>query len=102
MNRSAATFCGVACLLLGTGTPDAHAQKPPYDAFPPADPPYYRVRYEASSKPGELAFAVNYTIWIPASVKTLRGVVVHHKLRILRSSPPASFHSRRLAESFPK
>ena len=24
-----------------------YAQQPPYDVFPPADPPYYRVRYEA-------------------------------------------------------
>ncbi|MCA9070028.1 MAG: hypothetical protein KDA84_13945, partial [Planctomycetaceae bacterium] len=53
------------------------AQQPPYDVFPPAKPPYYRVRYEASNKPGELIFPVNYTIWIPPNVKTLRGVVVH-------------------------
>ena len=25
------------------------AQQPPYDIFPPADPPYYRVRYEVST-----------------------------------------------------
>lgn len=53
------------------------AQQPPYDVFPPADPPYYRVRYEASTKPGELLFPVNYTIWIPPRVKELRGVIVH-------------------------
>ena len=53
------------------------AQQPPYDVFPPADPPYYRVRYEASTQPGELIFPVNYTIWIPQDVKTLRGVIVH-------------------------
>ena len=53
------------------------AQKPPYDVFPDADPPYYRVRYEASTQPGELIFPVNYTIWIPPNVTTLRGVVVH-------------------------
>src|SRR5262245_21933349 len=53
------------------------AQQPPYDVFPPADPPYYRVRYEASAKPGELRFAVNYTIWIPKDVKQLRGLIVH-------------------------
>src|SRR5262245_9949936 len=53
------------------------AQQPPYDVFPPADPPYYRVRYEASAQPGELRFAVNYTIWIPKDVKQLRGVIVH-------------------------
>ncbi len=53
------------------------AQQPPYDVFPPVAPPYYRVRYEASNKSGELIFGVNYTIWIPQNVKTLRGVIVH-------------------------
>jgi hypothetical protein len=53
------------------------AQQPPYDVFPPAGPPYYRIRYEASSEPGQLAFAVSYTIWIPKDVKSLRGVIVH-------------------------
>lgn len=53
------------------------AQQPPYDVFPPADAPYHRVRYEASAKPGELSFPVNYTLWIPPGVKTLRGVIVH-------------------------
>ncbi len=52
------------------------AQDPPYDVFPDADPPYFRVRYEASAEPGELAYAVNYTIWIP-EVPALRGVIVH-------------------------
>jgi hypothetical protein len=53
------------------------AQQPPYDVFPPADPPYYRVRYETSTSPGELIFPVNYTVWIPPGVKSLRGVIVH-------------------------
>ncbi|MBI1315142.1 hypothetical protein GC176_27945 [bacterium] len=53
------------------------AQQPPYDVFPDAAPPYYRVRYEASTQPGELIFPVNYTVWIPQKVKTLRGVIVH-------------------------
>ena len=53
------------------------AQAPPYDVFPEAKAPYFRVRYEASTKPGELAFPVNFTIWIPSDVKTLRGIVVH-------------------------
>ncbi|MBO0699680.1 MAG: hypothetical protein J2P46_14890 [Zavarzinella sp.] len=44
---------------------------------PPADPPYYRVRHEASDKPGELAYAVNSTVWVPPGVRALRGVVVH-------------------------
>src|SRR5262245_46869551 len=55
----------------------ALAQEPPYDVFPAADPPYYRVRYDGSAQPGELKFAVNYTIWIPSDVKTLRGVIGH-------------------------
>jgi hypothetical protein len=55
----------------------ARAQMPPYDSFPPAEPPYYRVRYEASTLPGGLAYPVNYTAWIPNEVKALRGVIVH-------------------------
>ncbi len=53
------------------------AQRPPYDVFPPAEPPYYRVRYEASTAPGELSYPVNYTVWIPPGAKSLRGVIVH-------------------------
>ncbi len=53
------------------------AQQPPYDLFPTADPPYYRVRYEASKQPGGLIYPVNFTIWIPKDVRVLRGVVVH-------------------------
>ena len=53
------------------------AQQPPYDLFPPAEPPWYRVRYEASTTPGDLAFPVKYTVWIPPGVKMLRGVIVH-------------------------
>jgi pimeloyl-ACP methyl ester carboxylesterase len=64
-------LCWAACMQF------ASAQQPPYDAFPEAAPPYYRVRYEASQVSGELSFAVNYTIWIPPNVQTLRGVIVH-------------------------
>ncbi|MFK7735423.1 MAG: hypothetical protein AB8B50_05305 [Pirellulaceae bacterium] len=53
------------------------AQESRYNVLPEAEPPYYRVRYEASDKPGELRFPVRYTIWIPAGVKILRGIVVH-------------------------
>lgn len=63
------------CLLLSVVA--ASAQQAPYDVFPPAEVPYYRVRYDASTKPGELIFPVNYTIWVPPGVKTLRGVIVH-------------------------
>lgn len=65
------------CLMLVAATEYLHAQKPPYDVFPPAEPPYYRVRYEPSTKKGELLYGVNYTVWIPKDVKTLRGVIVH-------------------------
>ncbi len=65
--------------LLLALTQFAVAQLPPYDVFPPAEPPYYRVRYDApaSPQPGELGFPVNYTIWLPPGVKELRGVIVH-------------------------
>lgn len=42
-----------------------------------AAPPYYQVHYPASTRPGELAFAVTYSVWIPPAIKTLRGVIVH-------------------------
>ena len=74
------TCCALCCLFLGVGSSGARdllAQEPPYDLFPDADPPFYRVRYEASQTAGELIFAVNYTIWIPEDVETLRGIVVH-------------------------
>lgn len=64
-------------LLLVALATELSAQQPPYDVFPPADQPYYRVRYEASTQPGELVYPVNYTIWIPRNVKRLRGVIVH-------------------------
>ena len=64
-------------LLLLAAASTVLAQQPPYDVFPPADPPYYRVRYEASTKPGELIFPVNYTVWVPPGVNQLRGVIVH-------------------------
>jgi poly(3-hydroxybutyrate) depolymerase len=40
-------------------------------------PPYYAMKYEASDKPGELAMAVTYTLWVPPGARTLRGVIVH-------------------------
>lgn len=55
----------------------AIAQEPPYVNPLPADSPYYRVRYVASSIPGELAYPVSYTVWIHPKVKVLRGLIVH-------------------------
>ena len=63
------------CFLALTGW--VSAQQTPYDVFPVANPPYYRVRYEASTQPGELIYPVNYTVWVPPGVKLLRGVIVH-------------------------
>ena len=62
------------CLFL---TGSLSAQQPPYDVFPAANPPYYRVRYDAATKAGELVYAANFTLWVPPGVKTLRGLVVH-------------------------
>ncbi len=63
--------------LLTILTATAVAQQPPYDQPPAAEPPYYRVRYEASAEAGQLIFPVQYTVWIPPGVVTLRGVIVH-------------------------
>ena len=73
--RTTAVWCFATVTI--TLAEASFAQQPPYDVFPSVEPPYYRVRYEASTQPGELIFAVNYTIWIPRAVKTLRGVIVH-------------------------
>ena len=67
----------LTALLLVALTGSLAAQQPPYDTPPPADAPYYRVRYEASTKEGELIYPVTYTLWVPNGVKTLRGVIVH-------------------------
>jgi pimeloyl-ACP methyl ester carboxylesterase len=64
-------------LLFVAVTGSLRGQQAPYDVFPPANPPYHRVRHEASTNPGDLAFAVNYTVWIPSGFKSLRGVIVH-------------------------
>ena len=53
------------------------AQEPPYVNLLSVNPPYYRVRYEGSTKPRELVYPVSYTVWIPAGIKTLRGLIVH-------------------------
>ncbi len=47
------------------------------DATSSVSPPYYQVKYEASSDPGELRLGVTYCLWVPEGVKRLRGVIVH-------------------------
>ena len=76
MPRSLLFLCRTAVVLFAIPVA-LFGQDKPYDVFPDAEPPYYRVRYEASAQPGELIFSVNYTVWIPQNVETLRGVVVH-------------------------
>lgn len=63
--------------VIVTGNVVGVAQEPPYDARPPADPPHYRVRYEASLEEGGLIFPVTYTAWIPPEAARLRGLIVH-------------------------
>lgn len=77
MNTVTMTALSRTLMLLFALPAMALAQQPPYDVFPPAEPPYYRVRYGASTQAGELSFAVNYTVWVPPGVTELRGVVVH-------------------------
>jgi len=69
MHRTLFTFFALSVALA--------AQQAPYDVFPPAEAPYFRVRYEASTKPGELVYPVNYTMWVPPGVEQVRGVIVH-------------------------
>jgi len=64
-------------LILSSACAALWAQQPPYDNPPDAQPPYYRVRYQASSGDGELLYPVAYTIWVPPQVASLRGVIVH-------------------------
>ena len=67
----------IAALAMLADGAVAVAQVPPYDVFPAAEPPYYRVRYEAGTQPGELVYPVNHTIWVPPGVTMLRGVIIH-------------------------
>lgn len=69
-------FC-VGLVWLGALEAPVWGQKAPYDVFPEAEAPYFRVRYAASKQSGELIFPVNYTLWVPPGVATLRGVMVH-------------------------
>jgi pimeloyl-ACP methyl ester carboxylesterase len=76
ISRTITAACRIAVVLLMSPAM-AWAQNPPYDVFPAAEAPYFRVRYEASTEPGKLCFPVNYTLWIPPGVESLRGVTVH-------------------------
>lgn len=69
--------CPFAIGLVLVGLTVASAQSPPYDVFPPAEAPFYRVRYEPSTEPGKLIYGVNFTLWLPPDTPQLRGVIVH-------------------------
>lgn len=65
-------------LLGSSGSKPGMAQVSAYGDFPEAAPPFYRVRYEASTESGQLVFPVSYTVWIPETRSgQLRGVIVH-------------------------
>lgn len=38
---------------------------------------YYEINYTGSNRPGELIYDSKFTLWLPAGVKDLRGVIVH-------------------------
>ena len=63
----------IACILFSS----VSAQDFENEIVSQAEPPYFHVRYEGSDKTGELAFAVNYSVWIPPNVTKIRGVIVH-------------------------
>ncbi len=53
------------------------AQESPYDLRPPVNPPYFRVRYEASKEDTGLIFPATFTMWIPEDTHELQGIIVH-------------------------
>ena len=70
MLRTATKCCGAVGLLLVACATELSAQKAPYDVFPPANAPYYSVRYEASDKPGELIYGVNDVLHLLEEIKS--------------------------------
>jgi hypothetical protein len=52
---------------------------------------YFQVVYPASTAVGELPLSVTYTLWVPAGVLTIRGVIVHqHGASILAAQAGAT------------
>lgn len=72
MSRFLYSFALLAFLAL-----EARSQASPYVNPPKVAEPEYRVRYEPRDSSDPLIFPVQYTIWIPPSVTTLRGLIVH-------------------------
>ncbi|MBM3967203.1 MAG: hypothetical protein FJ308_19395, partial [Planctomycetes bacterium] len=68
------TYASVASLLLiGLYSLDAISQTAPYDVYPEANAPYFRIRWEPSKEVGGLIFGVNFTLWIPPDTPQVRG-----------------------------
>jgi hypothetical protein len=62
--------------------PPSDSWGPPGDDVAPIVPSsgvgrYFHVFYPASTTPAELQIAVNYTVWMPDDLQTVRGVIVH-------------------------
>ncbi len=78
MFRKSPLVSCLLCLLSSLSiTSPLPAQSSIEMTFPPLQPLTYRVRYDGSKEPGQLAFAVSYTVWIPPKAESLRGVIVH-------------------------
>ena len=78
MNKLNSYFSvAILCLSWCFASTNLNAQQPPYDIFPDAQPPYFRIRYALGDNHDGLAYAVNYTLWVPDGLKKLRGVIVH-------------------------
>jgi len=72
--------------LSNTAQAQSPAPSPVESGSPGADVPpivpssgigrYFHVFYPASQTPGELSIGVNYTLWMPEGIETVRGVIV--------------------------
>ena len=67
----------VVDFLLAHAVADPHRPSAPYDVRPEVEPPYFRLRYDASAEPGGLIFPVSYTAWLPPGMDQLQGLIVH-------------------------
>ena len=68
----------VVDFLLGQQRPKVTGRPPvPEEGSQSGVGRYVKLDYPASTVEGELRIAVTYTLWIPAGVESLRGVIVH-------------------------
>ncbi len=69
-------------------------RKPQLTKRPSYEGTLYQIHYPPTVAPGQLRLAVDYYVWIPSGVKTLRGVIVHQH----GCGPGASLAGRTAAE----